>query len=165
MTNLEYFVNKYHNRDLLFDTNLLIVLLAGYTDELFISKVKATRTYTKEDFYLLKKLTQHFRIATTPHILTEASNLCEKAEKYYKEKIFHTFSQTTITLLEIQTPSKAVTSTPVFLKFGLTDSVIFKLAKEGLIILTDDFDLHGYLIGNGATAANMNRFRSDYLIE
>ena len=31
-------------------------------------------------------------------------------------------------------------------------------------ILTDDFALHSYIIGNGATAANMNLFRTDYLI-
>lgn len=165
MTNLEYFIKKYRNRDLLIDTNLLIVLLVGSTDKTFISKVKTTKAYTKNDFELLKKLIKYFRIVTTPHILTEASNLCEKAEKFYKEKIFKMFSQMAISLLEAQIPSNEAVLTPAFLKLGLADSVIFNLAKKGLIVLTDDFELHNYILGNGATAANMNLFRTDYLIK
>lgn len=165
MTNFEYFIKEYRNSGLLIDANLLIVLLVGNTDEGFITKVKATKEYTKKDYQLLTEIVKHFKIVTTPHILTEASNLCTKEERYYKEKIYQSLSDTIIDLIEIQTPSGEATKTPVFLKFGLTDSVIFKLAQEGFIVLTEDFNLYSYLIGHDCTAANMNHFRTGYLIE
>jgi len=165
MTNFDYFISKHQKKDLLIDTNLLIVLLVGNTSEEFIAKVKPTRTYTVQDYRLLIKLIKSFNVVTTPHILTEASNLCEKIEKFYKEKIFKNFSEIIFKLIEIPFAAKEATLTPVFLKFGLTDAVVFKLAKQGLVVLTDDFELHHYILGNGGTAANMNLFRGEYLLK
>ncbi len=164
MTNFDYFINKYRKSDLLIDTNLLIVLLVGATDERFIAQVKTTRAYTIEDYRFLIKLIKHFRVVTTPHILTETSNLCEKTDKFYKEKIMYRFSQTIIDLIEVPLPSSDASLTPIFKKLGLADSVIFTLAKKGLVVLTDDFSLYSYLLNSGATAANMNHFRSEYLL-
>jgi hypothetical protein len=164
MTNFEYFINKYRNSDLLIDTNLLIVFLVGSTDEKIIDKVKPTRAYSREDYQFLLKLIKHFRVVTTPHILTEASNSCEKTEKHHKEKIMQQFSQTVINLIEIPIPSKEAVKTPVFRKLGLSDSIIFELGKKGLVVLTDDLELHSYLLGNNITAANINHFRSEYLL-
>lgn len=161
MTNFDYFVKRFRNRELLLDTNLLIVLLIGRTNKTFLEKIKTTKAYTIEDYDLLKKLINNFQIVTTPHILAEASNLCEKIEKFYKEKIFQVFSEIILNVIEIPQPSKDVVSTPIFMKFGMTDSVIIKLSHDGLIVLTDDFDLHNYLLGTGATAANMNLFRGE----
>lgn len=165
MTNFEYFIKKYGRSDLLIDANLLIVLLVGNTNEKIINKVKPTRAYTIEDYRFLLRLIKHFRVVTTPHILTEASNLCEKTEKHHKDKIMLQFSKTVIDLIEFPIPSKEAVTTPIFRKLGLSDSIIFQLGKKGLIVLTDDFELHNYLLGNDITAANINHFRSEYLLK
>ncbi len=165
MTNFDYFIKRYRNKSLLIDTNLLILLLVGITNKGFIKNFKATKSYTEEDYFLLRKIIKHFRIITTSHVLSEASNLCEKADKYYKEKIFNSFSQIVQEIIEVPVSSKEITITPIFLKFGLTDSVLFHLSAKGAVVLTDDFELHGYLISNGAVAANMNLFRGEYLIK
>jgi len=114
MTNFDYFISKHQKKDLLIDTNLLIVLLVGNTSEEFIAKVKPTRTYTVQDYRLLIKLIKSFNVVTTPHILTEASNLCEKIEKFYKEKIFKNFSEIIFKLIEIPFAAKEATLTPAF---------------------------------------------------
>lgn len=164
MTNFDYFVKRYRNKELLIDTNLLIVLLAGKTDKSFIQKIKATKSYTDEDYLLLKKIVKHFKLITTSHVLTEASNLCEKVDKFYKEKVFSSFSQLVQDIIEVQVSSKEITNTQIFSKLGLTDSVLINLSSKGVVVLTDDFELHGFLVTNGAIAANMNLFRGEYLI-
>ena len=164
MTNFNYFIKRYRNKELLIDTNLLIVLLAGKTDKNFIQKIKATRSYTSEDYSILKKIEKNFKLITTSHVLTEASNLCEKVDKYYKDKIFSSFSQFIQDIVEVPVSSKTITSTPIFSKLGLTDSVIINLSTKGIVVLTDDFELHGFLINKGAVAANMNLFRGEFLI-
>jgi uncharacterized protein YaiI (UPF0178 family) len=46
-----------------------------------------------------------------------------------------------------------------FEKCGLTDATIFTVAEQGLLVLTDDFQLAGYLIAQNLDCVNFNHIR------
>jgi hypothetical protein len=66
---------------LLLDTNLLLLLFIGGKDISLIKKAKTLAAYTEEDYELLQELASLNRftvLLTTPHIITEVSNLLGK---------------------------------------------------------------------------------------
>ena len=66
---------------LLLDTNLLLLLFIGGKDISLIKKAKTPSAYTEEDYELLQEFASRNRFAnllTTPHIITEVSNLLGK---------------------------------------------------------------------------------------
>lgn len=69
-------INKHRGSGLLVDTNLLLLYLVGTTNKKRILNFKRTQTYTIEDFDLLSRFMAEFKtLITTPHVLTEVSNL------------------------------------------------------------------------------------------
>ena len=69
-------INRHCASGLLVDTNLLLLYLIGRTNRNRISKFKRTQAYTIEDFDLLHRFMAEFKtLITTPHVLTEVSNL------------------------------------------------------------------------------------------
>ena len=69
-------VRGYRSRGVLVDTNLLLLLFVGSYDLERIERFKRTMQFTRDDFARLVALLGVFeRRVTTPHILTEVSNL------------------------------------------------------------------------------------------
>ena len=76
MTDVLQLIHKHLGNGLLVDTNLLLLHLIGRTNKNRILKFKRTQAYTIEDFELLERFIAEFKILiTTPHVLTEVSNL------------------------------------------------------------------------------------------
>lgn len=154
-------------KGLLIDTNLLVLWVIGTLGANRISDHNLTSNYTAEDYQLLISFIERFRsIVVTPNILTEASNLLEKDS--YK-------GQQALTILQnIAQAVNEVFNTSIqlmtdyqksYLKFGLSDSSIYCLAKQNYLILTDDLKLCYYLQGQGLLAINFNNLRTDYLLQ
>ena len=67
-------------RNLLLDTNLLLLYLIGCKDPKLLKSARRLNAYIEEDFYLLVEFIEvngFTQLVSTPHILTEASNLIE----------------------------------------------------------------------------------------
>ena len=63
-------------KQIVVDTNLLLLLVIGITDRSLIAKHKRTRSFEAEDFDLLVSvLAGYDQVVVTPHIMTEVSNL------------------------------------------------------------------------------------------
>jgi hypothetical protein len=76
MTDAFQLILKHRGNGLLVDTNLLLLYLVGKTNPDRIRNFKRTSRYTVEDFELLDEIMGQFKtLVTTPHILTELSNL------------------------------------------------------------------------------------------
>lgn len=74
-------VNIQSSSELLLDTNLLLLLSIGGKNTSLISKAKTLTAYTEEDYNLLQefvRLNRFTGLLTTPHIITEVSNLLGK---------------------------------------------------------------------------------------
>ena len=69
-------IEKHRANGLLIDTNILLVLLVGRTNPKRIPEFQRTQSCTADEYELLERLVSQFKtIITTPHLLTEVSNL------------------------------------------------------------------------------------------
>lgn len=160
MAHIEKLATKYRSKGLLIDTNLLILYCIGTLNENLIANFKRTKPYTKEDYETLAHFMGYFsKIVTTPNVLTEVSNLANSLHSNLKEKFYKVFSQLVINFEENYIASKSLSNTQELYKFGLTDSVIFYLAKGNYLLLTDDFRLSQYVESKHYDVINFNHLR------
>ena len=155
-----------HRKSILLDSNLLLVLLIGAYDPLLLQNFKRVRNFTIDDYDLLVVLLEsHNILLTTPHILTEISNLANSLPEYIKADWFLSFaawlqSKDDIPgLREIWTPAEQLATMPDFAAFGLTDTALSALAHETMIV-TEDRRLSGVLRQRGLAVLNFDDVRS-----
>ncbi len=138
------------------DTNILLLYFVGAFDRNLILKFKRTQQFTVEDYDLLLNLLGYFdTIITTPHILTEVSNLSSQLGSGY----FAKFRQAVSVLREQSVPVMDILAMPEFPKFGITDTGIMHIAKNNYLVITDDFRLSQYLQSVGIDTLNFNHIR------
>ena len=92
-------INQHRSKGVLVDTNLLVLYLIGQVNRKRILSFKRTQTYTLDDFDLLARLIAWFgKLVTTPHILTQASDLADLKGKEFVDvrRLF----RTTVDLME-----------------------------------------------------------------
>ncbi len=106
--------------------------------------VQRVNEFTVHDYQLLVQLLRSFRaLATTPHVLTEVSNLANSLPEHYKYDWFTNLAllvsteRDNVGVREYWTPAKELANSPEFVTFGVTDSALTRLAAEALIVTTD----------------------------
>jgi hypothetical protein len=156
-------LSRYRNKGLLVDTGLLLLLLVGALDRDRIERFKRTNAFTAGDYDLLLKIVALFKkVATTPNILTEVSDLLAQLPEeilpaYYK--VF-THAVNASEMEEEYTPSRGLAAQSYFTKLGLTDSSIIGTCKGKYLVLTVDLPLFHYLRNSDIDAINFNHLRS-----
>ena len=151
------------------DANLLILLIVGNLNPNQINTHKRTSNrYTVEDYALLLSFVDQFMlkaVVTTPNILTEVSNLLEGYS--YKGlqalTLLERFAQSTKEIF-LDSSSTMTLYPKCYLKFGLSDTVIHRLASESYLVLTDDLNFCAYLQGQGLLSINFNNLRTNFLL-
>lgn len=113
-------------KGLLVDTNILLLYIVGTVDIDLIRNFSRTANFSENDFYIVSKFIDIFDIKiTTPHILTEISDLLGNKRELqialgkYIELMEEKFLQ-----------SKQIAKTKTFLQFGLADTAITETAKN-----------------------------------
>ena len=147
-------------KGLLLDTNLLVLYLVGQTEEGMVEKHKRTSQYTVDDYRLLLKIVHsQSRLMTTPHVLAEVSNLV--AFQGRLQNRFHDLFEANIQIFESERyfSGKEICGSPAFRKLGVTDTGIVLLSTEGIVVMTDDLDLHLWLNQKGAASINFTHLR------
>lgn len=148
---------------LLLDSNLLLLLTVGSYNQHLISTFKRTGNYTADDYQILRHFASDFRhLVTTPHILTEVSNLANSLPYYVKEEWFVHFSGRISDLDEHDIPARDLARTPEFGLFGLADAALSLLAKSTLVATADD-RLCDYLHRRNLHAISFNEIRAAHL--
>jgi hypothetical protein len=156
---LDRLIEKHRRNGLLIDSNLFLLWVVGSTNESRIARFNRTQKYSVQDFRLLRVLVHEFQeIVTSPHILTEVSNLAtiEEPELRTLRSNFHQIVQRT---QEICEESRTGCADDAFPRFGLTDAAIRRTASRPLLVLTDDLPLYHYLSTSGLDAINFNHIR------
>ena len=154
MTNLEVVFNQYRGKRVLLDANLLLLFMIESYERSRIARFKRTAGFSESDFDILAGLMTAFRaIVTTPHVLTEVSNLANSLPEHLKPSWSEHFALQTASLTELLEPAVEVMLQESFLAFGLTDAAIHRAAIDTLI-LTEDFRLSGFLISRGVAVLN-----------
>jgi hypothetical protein len=152
-------------KNLLLDSNLLLVFVTGASDPRLFGRFKRVSSYTLQDYELLVRLLGAFRVLlTTPHILTEVSNLGNslpensKADWFEQLAILLHSEGMTPGLREHWMPASDLAKTPDFVEFGITDAALASLSSE-VLILTEDRRLSGTLRARGASVLNFKDIR------
>jgi predicted nucleic acid-binding protein len=158
----ESLVDRYRQKGVLVDTNLLVLLFVGLCNVEQVSRHKRTRSFTEEDFLVLVELLKCFaKIIVTPHILAETCNLLGqttddlrresllRVQKHIVERVTH----------EEYLPSIEIVAHSSFTESGLTDTGILAIAKGRYLVLTTDYPLCGLLAREGSDVINFNHLR------
>ena len=154
-------LNLLAGRDVLLDTNLLLLEIVGAFDSRLIGRGRLD-IFTADDFKLLHSLiSQSRKIFTTPGVLTETNNLAAQIVARNNHSHFLTSFALAIHQLDERFESSAkISEHPAFLRLGLTDAGIAQITQKGMIVLTDDRALAGFLDKNGIQAVNFNYLRA-----
>jgi hypothetical protein len=161
---IESRIVRFLRKGVFLDANLLLVYQIGLFSADLVERFKRTRTFSRRDFQLLHQLLGRFqRIVTTPTILAEVNSLASQLEGKLAERFRASFASQIHLLDERYQPSKEVCRHRYFANCGLSDAAIMSVSQEGLLVLTDDFRLGGYLETLGIEHLNFNHLRS-YLL-
>jgi len=141
-------------RDVIIDTNIFILFLAGQINENRIENYTRNSLYKREDYYfLLSILSGYDRIITSPNILTEVDNILNRItgeDKYkYLVLVKTIYKQTIEKYIETET----VAQNWFFDTLGITDSSILMMAKNCELLISGDSSLCDY-----AKSLNINTF-------
>jgi hypothetical protein len=137
---------RYKRRGVLVDSNLLLLLFIGIFDPARIKKFKRTVRFSEADFSLLVNFLASFeKTITTPHILTEVSNLAGQLDSTLLPGFYSVYAASIQRMEEVNRPSIEIVQADIFNTFGLTDSVIGLVANTPFLVLTDDLRLAAFL--------------------
>ena len=158
---LEEMLNRHLGGSILIDTNILLLLFVGGFDRTLISNFKRTATYTPEDLDLLLNLLTFIpNIVTTPHVLAEVNSLSSQLGEPKRTNYFGFFAEQLKLLDERYVGSAEASKGEWFPKIGLTDSGILTVAKDGVLVLTDDFRFGHFLAEADIDTINFNYLRT-----
>ncbi len=143
------------------DTNLLLLFFVGDYNRGLVERFRRTRDrFVSADYDTLAGLLLAFRqIVTTPHILTETSNLMGQLTGHARDECFSRLAAVVPKMRETYVPSEDLVQRPPFIKFGITDTSIIEVAAKPYLVLTDDFPLANYLQSRGLDVLNFNNIR------
>jgi predicted nucleic acid-binding protein len=132
-------------RDVILDSNIFILFLAGQINENKIERYTRNSLYTREDYYfLLNILADYDQIITSPNILTEVDNILNRItgeDKYkYLVLVKAIYKQT----IEKYIRTETVAQNWFFDALGITDSSILMMAKDCGLLISGDSSLCDY---------------------
>jgi len=153
-------VERYGSRGVLVDSNILLLYIVGGLDRKLVPHHKRTSHFAVEDYDLLESFLSKFhRIVTTPNILTEVNSLLCQIGEPRRTNCQAVLGRRIGLLDERYVPSADTVQDDHFLKLGLTDSVIARLAERSWLVLTDDLKLASFLQQIPVDVVNFNHLR------
>ena len=155
-------VQKYRRKGILVDANLLVILLVGKLGPAHLKNCRATKSKscTSDGYSLLVQgVTKFDTLVTTPHILTEVSNLAGRLQQPLLGEFRGMFRELVERFSEQSLASKEIARDAHFLRFGLTDTAISMIAPGRYLVLSDDLPLCGLLQKRKVDVINFNNIR------
>lgn len=153
---------KYRGKPAILDSNLLLLRFCAEFDPSLVNTFKRLNSFQVDDVELLADVLKVFSVVrTTPHVLTEVSNLANSLPKWIKEDWSEYFSRRIEILPEEWTPVATIAKGD-FMWLGLTDAALAELAQTH-VILTIDFPLSNSLESRGLNVINFTHLRSQWL--
>lgn len=150
------------SKNLLLDTNLLLLYLIGAKDPKLFEGARRLNAYIEDDFYLLVRFIEvngFTQLVSTPHILTEASNLIGLERDLLKTLGREAIKEYVRHCNEISHNACMLVDEPGFNRLGLTDVAIRLASNLPAFVLTADLPLYLYLANEGVEVENFNHIR------
>lgn len=134
----ELLLREYSGRPILLDSNLLLLLVVGSFDSGLVRSFKRLSMFEQLDLPLLQNLSISYRLATSPHVLTEVSNLANALPGRLRRTVFACMASRFEVREETHVPAREIVRRPGFEVFGLTDIALSELCGENLLITHDE---------------------------
>lgn len=146
---------RFRGKPVILDANILLLYWCASFDSGLVRTFKCLNSFFGEDIELLHRTLKLFpAISTTPHVLTEVSNLANSLPQWRKEDWAAHFARQVGIVEEKWSPAQVIAQTPaIFL--GLTDAALCTLASSH-VILTIDFPLSNFLESRRLNGLNFN---------
>lgn len=152
-------------KQIVIDSNLLVLLVVGLTDLNLVGKHKRTKSFEAADYKLLADSLANFdQIVVTPHILTETSNLVSQVGEPAMSALRTTLAKLLETQKEEFESSSEVAKHHWFPRLGLTDCAILNLVANKMPLITTDLDLYLAAAKENDKAINFNHLRQQRLV-
>jgi hypothetical protein len=156
------FLKRFIGKPAILDSNLLLLHWCAGLDPSLVTTFKRLNSFQVEDIDLLSETLALFSaVRTTPHVLTEVSNLANQLPSWVKEYWSEHFSRQVQEISE-KWISAAEIASGDFMWLGLTDAALATLAETN-VILTIDFPLSNSLESRGLNVINFTHLRSLWL--
>ena len=158
-------IQRHLGSGILVDTNLLLAYFVGLYDDVsgyrIINNFRYTRgRYDTGDFETLLALLERFdNRVTTPHILTEVSNMLGQLSEPARAACFDLLKRTMPPLNEVNVSGRRLSDDEAFTRFGVADTAVRIAAEGSYLVLTDDFRLSGYLDKIGVDVLNFHHVK------
>ena len=144
-------------KNVILDTNLLVLFVVGITDPKYIAIHKRLQEYHKDDFSLLSRLVLSYEsLVLNPHVLAETSNLAGQIKEPAKSKIYGRLGELIETRHEAFIESKRGVRLKEYRDLGLTDAVLLCASRDEHVIATVDGRLYSAALLWGYCAINFN---------
>ncbi len=141
------------------DSNLLLLHWCSSFDPSLIRTFKRLNAFKPNDLYVLAEaLAGLGDLQTTPHVLTEVSNLANSLPLWRKSAWSFHISRGIAVVPEFYEPAAQIMADPGSSEFGLTDAALARLAVDR-VILTIDWLLAGMLNSRGLAGINFKHLR------
>jgi hypothetical protein len=146
-------------RDVIIDSNIFILFLAGQINENRIKNYTRNSLYTKDDYnILLNIISDYDRIITSPNIFTEVDNILNRItgdDKYKYLVLVKTIYKQTV---EKYIKTENVSENWYFDSLGVTDSAILMMAKDCELLISGDSSLCDYAKSLGIKTFDFKEF-------
>ena len=140
------------------DTNLLLLLMVGQTDQAAISRFGRTEDFKDEDFDNVTQIAEFFAarkgLSTTPHVLAEVSNLLGRRELFRA-----TLARFVGRVEERWEPAERLVQNKLFRAIGPADIGLLAIACQQHCVLTRDGGLAARIGLAGGAVINYNHIR------
>jgi hypothetical protein len=91
--------------------------------------------------------------------MTEADNLARQLPESEHEDISKILSELTSEFFELYVPTLTAAAYPMYPRLGLADCITVALAREGRLVITDDFELANRISKLDGDVININHIR------
>jgi len=144
-------------RNLLVDSNLLVLYVVGAVNRRRIAQFKRTEKYNPADYELLTMLMSEFTsLYTVPQVMAD---LVGRERIFAREVLKRMICEVT----ESAVSSRDASDHQIFANLGLTDAAIASAARgHDCFVLTDDLPLYVWLNQVGVPAANYTHLRERF---
>lgn len=147
-------------RDVVIDTQLLVLLVVGLTSVDYVARHKRLRAYTRADLDLLAHAIRGpRRLLVTSGVLAETSNLLRQVNEPALTRIMSAFRKLIGRADEHHVAARQSSERPEFVRLGLTDTGLLDADDDGSVLLTDDGKLYTAAQDAGRRAVNFNHLR------
>ena len=156
LNHLKAMIRKYRNVGVVFDTNLLLLLVVGMSER-SVSKHKRLSAFVEEDFQLIKTIAEQFHVIAAPSgVIAEVSNIIGYGGTSWHK--MHDQIIETVTHEERSYAATELLGTTSLRELGYTDSLLCEKICSDFLFITDDHKLYSMACRHG-DAINFNHIR------